>query len=87
LGAIVGVLYVEVADRFIVKPPHPDYERTFTMLLVVLLALALGLERNTRFKRIDSHFAQITRTVELAGDSDEGNRRSDLIVISVPGST
>jgi hypothetical protein len=66
IGAIVGVLYVEVVDRFIVKPPHPDYERTFTMLLVVLLALALGIERNTRFKRIDAHFGQMARMVELA---------------------
>ncbi len=67
IGAIVLLLYVEVLERLILhKPQLEEYERAYTLILLILLSLAIATERFVRFRRINTQFEQIARGIENA---------------------
>ena len=66
-GAILLLLYIEIVQRFILHEAHlENYERPFTLILLVLLSLALATERYGRFGKIDRQFERIAGAVENA---------------------
>lgn len=67
LVAAAGMgIYVEIVDRFWVHKVPEKLVPGLTLGIVAALAIVLGLERFTQFKRIDTQFDQITRIVEQA---------------------